>query len=65
MIGKGLPKGYVFRYVEEQAAKFAFREYQALTDYLESPEVLVVRAEEIKPEERSGDIPQQGYVWVD
>jgi hypothetical protein len=26
--------------------------------------VLVIRADEIKPEERTGSVPEQGYVWM-
>lgn len=63
--GKGQPKGYTSRYVEEPGTKFTFNKYQPLAEYLGSSDVLVIRAEEIKPEERSGDIPKQGYVWVD
>lgn len=28
-------------------------------------DVLVIRADEIKPEEREGTVPDQGYVWMD
>ena len=34
-------------------------------DGVASDEVLVIRADEIKPEERTGRLPRQGYVWVD
>lgn len=37
----------------------------SLKDYLKSPEVKVIYAKDIKPEEREGDVPAQGYVWVD
>ena len=36
-----------------------------LEEYLKSPEVLIIRNEDIKPEERLGNVPKQGYVWVD
>jgi hypothetical protein len=35
-----------------------------LNDYLSKAHLLVIRAEEIKPSERQGDVPQQGYVWA-
>jgi hypothetical protein len=35
-----------------------------LKDYLSKAHVLVICAEEIKPSERQGDVPQQGYVWA-
>ena len=37
----------------------------SLAEYEKQDHVLVIRANEIKPEEREGDVPQQGYVWVD
>jgi len=37
----------------------------SLDEYLARGDVLVIRAEDIKDEERHGSIPQQGYVWVD
>lgn len=61
---KGVKRGYVGKYVERQSERYSFREYQPLSEYLKTPSVLVIRAEEIKPEEREGDIPAQGYVWV-
>lgn len=36
-----------------------------LDDYLKRPDVLVIRAKDIKPEERTGSVPRQGYVWMD
>ena len=41
------------------------REYQTLAQYEAREDVSIVRAADIKPEERTGDIPEQGYVWVD
>jgi hypothetical protein len=35
-----------------------------LEDYLKRPDVLLIRAEEIKPEERIGEVPTEGYVWA-
>jgi len=34
-------------------------------EYRKSKNVLFIAAEEIKPEERTGTVPDQGYVWVD
>lgn len=45
--------------------RFRLYQYSTLEDYLKRPNVLVVRAEEIKPEERVGEVPAQGYVWVE
>jgi hypothetical protein len=53
-------------YIEEpDTSKFAWRSYQTLEDYLKSPDVLVIYAKDIKSGERIGELPQQGYVWVD
>ena len=38
----------------ETAAEFEARE-----------DVLIIRAADIKDEERQGDVPRQGYVWQD
>ena len=37
----------------------------ALADYIQRPDVLVIYASEIKPEERKADLPRQGYVWCE
>jgi hypothetical protein len=58
--GEDPPPGY--------AVDTRFRRYdnwQSLDDYLKREDVLVIRAEDIKPEWRSADVPEQGYVWVD
>ena len=35
----------------------------SLEDYCNKKDVLIVRKEEIKDEERTGYVPKQGYVW--
>lgn len=35
-----------------------------LKEYLKRKEVLVIYKKDIKPKERHGFLPQQGYVWV-
>lgn len=37
---------------------------KTMEEYEKEKDVLVIRAVDIKPEERSGDVPQQGYVWM-
>ena len=37
----------------------------SLEEFCSLDHVLVIRAEDIKPEERKGSLPTQGYVWVD
>lgn len=39
--------------------------YQTLEEYVAREDVLVIYAKDIKPEERQGSVPDQGYVWVD
>lgn len=40
------------------------RRYLTEEEYTAQPDVLVIRASEIKPEERRGDVPERGYVWA-
>jgi hypothetical protein len=37
----------------------------SIGDYCSRPDVLVIRTNEIKDEERLGRVPEQGYYWVD
>ena len=60
-----LKGGYTRGYVERRDEEHTWKTYLNLEDYLRSPEVLVIRAADIKPEERVGSLPRQGYVWVD
>lgn len=51
-------------YLEEpDRGRFAHGPYRTLTDYLTDPDVLVIRADEIRDEERATTVPEQGYVW--
>ena len=38
--------------------------YQTVEQYIARRDVLIIKADEIKPQERVGAIPQQGYVWM-
>lgn len=38
--------------------------YLTLDEYIATPDVLVIRAEEISDGERVGSVPEQGYVWA-
>jgi len=55
------------RYVERDSGdNFSFNPFMSLADYLAAHEdVLVIRENEIRPEERTGELRQEGYVWVD
>lgn len=52
-------------YVEEPDTRYDYKDYMTVEQYKQQEDVLVIYAHEIKPEERSGNVPEQGYVWVD
>ena len=37
--------------------------YATVEEYIARPDVLVIRESNIKPEERIGDVPEEGFVW--
>lgn len=41
------------------------RRNKTIKEYSEQEEVLIIRKKDIRPEERRGSLPTQGYVWVD
>lgn len=51
-------------YVERQDGG-GYRPYQTLDAYLKTDSILVIYATDIKPEELIGEVPHQGYIWVD
>lgn len=52
------------KYVEEPDPETSYKEYQTVAQYLKNDDVKVIYAQDIKPEERVGEVPQEGYVWV-
>jgi hypothetical protein len=58
-------KGKDGSYVEHADPERSYGKYIPLEEYVHMPDVLVIRKDEIKPEERQGEVPKQGYVWVD
>lgn len=55
-------------YTEEDSALNFYRmrdggQGLTLAEYVAKPDVLVVYAADIKPEERTAHVPQEGYVW--
>lgn len=52
------------KYVEEQGKKFTFSTYRTLDEYIASGGACIIRASEIDPDERTGDLPEEGYVWM-
>jgi hypothetical protein len=54
------------KYAERRdKGKFVHGKYQTVDEYCKNPDVHIIRAEEIKPEERTVDVPEQGYAWRD
>lgn len=60
--GKGQPKGYTSRYVERHNSRHG--DYIPLSKYLERNDVLVIENADIKDNERQGEVPQEGYIWM-
>jgi hypothetical protein len=48
---------------EEKPGKH--EKYQTIAEYKKGKDVKVILAMDVKPEERTGDVPEQGYVWVE
>jgi hypothetical protein len=63
--GKGIQDGVVHKYVERKGKYFFSKGYLTLEEYLKEESVLVIYDKDIKPEERMGEVPEQGYVWKD
>jgi hypothetical protein len=61
--GKGHAKGVTAKYEERGGGRFQFRTYQPLEDYLAAEKVKVIRAKEIRPKDREGELHEEGYVW--
>jgi len=52
------------KWVEKPDCRYSAEKLIPLSEYVKQPEVLVIYMADIKPEERSGEVPEQGYVWV-
>lgn len=39
--------------------------YRTLEEFKLDPTILILPASEIKPSEKEGSLPRQGYVWID
>lgn len=58
--------GVVQRIVERvNPDRAKWNPYRTVDEYRQEPEVLVIEAADIAPEERVGTVPTQGYVWQD
>lgn len=51
-------------YVDEPDAEGSYKTYRTLAEYKQDKSVLFIPAAEIKAEERRGNVPEEGYVWV-
>lgn len=53
-------------YVEKPSTRgYGKSDYKTVEQYSKEKDVLMIPDHDIKPEERVGDLPQQGYVWQD
>lgn len=41
----------------------SYRDYQTVAQYKQDKHILIIPKEEIKPEEREGELTEEGYVW--
>lgn len=53
------------KYVDEPDTECSYRHYISLSDYMKDGDVLFIDDSDVKTEERYGELPQQGYVWMD
>ena len=53
------------KYIEEpDDASWKVGRYLTIEQYCKREDVLVIRSDEIKDSERTGELPSQGYVWI-
>lgn len=62
--GIGFINGAFGKYVEEPETELRSRKFVSFSDYLKDENVKFIFNKEIKPSERKGKLPKQGYVWV-
>jgi len=61
-VGDGIQESVWAGYIEEQGD---WREYKTLEEFEKEDYVLIIRKNEISQDDKTGSIPEQGYVWVD
>jgi len=63
--GEGYIEGSYSRYIEEPNLEFGRSpdDYMTIKQYMKKGDALFIKDSEIKPEERQGEVPQEGYVW--
>lgn len=52
-------------YAERPDTGYRGQHFKSLSAYLADEDVCVIPSADIKPQERAGYVPQQGYVWQD
>ena len=62
--GKGTAKGCIGKYIEEGDAERSWNKYITLENFMKQKDKLFINASQIKPDQRKGELPQQGYVWM-
>jgi len=53
-----VPKGY------KTDSLSSFNKYQSLKQYMKNQDVLFISKKDVKEDEKHGELPLQGYVWV-
>lgn len=51
-------------YIDEPDNDNSWKSYRTLAEYKQDKSVLFISSDEIKNNERTGDVPNEGYVWV-
>lgn len=64
-MGEGMQVGYDGGYVERADQRFGLRKHKTLEEYLKTGEAFAIYNKDIKPEERVGNVPSEGYHWID
>lgn len=50
-------------YVEAPNNEYGRDGFKSVEEYSKQPDVLIIYDKDIKPEERRGTVPEEGYVW--
>ena len=52
-------------YVTLEEATSYHRQNKSVEEFSKEPDILIIYAKDIKPEELEGELPTQGYIWQD
>lgn len=61
--GEEPPAGFVISKISMDLKQY--QKYQTLEEYKKNDNVLFIYFSDVKDEEKYGEVPKQGYVWVD